>query len=62
MSRMAECGNLPPAVSRQPYCPVCARLEQVEGTDEEVQRQYDEMFNKLDRIHKLHVAYGRRRR
>lgn len=48
MSRLAECGNLPAAHGRQPYCPVCARLEQVDGTDEEVQRQYDAIFDRLD--------------
>lgn len=58
MSRMTECGNLPPAKGRQAYCPVCEALVACDGEESSV----DVIFDRLDRIHKLRAAYGRRRR
>lgn len=63
MSRMTECGNLPPAQNnRQPYCPVCDALFSVDREAPNAEEQIDAIFDKLDRIHKLRTAYGRRRR
>lgn len=64
MSRWRKCGQLPPAVQRTPYCPVCEAVQAVPTDEREQQRRHliDEIFDRLERIAHLHRQYGRKRR
>lgn len=62
MSRAPSCKPLFPTPERISTCPVCDALFSVDQQAPDAEQQIHAIFDKLDRIHKLRAAYGRRRR